>query len=352
MAITYTIRIGSLRFANTGRDARPLLALETDVGIGGAGGWCLIQLGDPSWGTPALGDPVRVELDGGDRKTTVFTGEVEGVERRASSLWIRSRDALAKLARTEVEAAYEEASAGFIASDLIEQAGADKGDIDEGPTFPSYVVHRGPRALRHIQKLAELIGVETASDGKGKVHFRKPKPPGAADHRLVWGQDLLSIDLSRSRAQVDSFAVWGEGAAGSEGAERSHWLAVDLAGVQGEAKVEPGRELGEIGRVAGGSSGPSVRTVFDGAVRSSTLASDLAKARAELIALRPMVGHVLLLGRPEVEAGDWIELAKLPAGTPPASAFAQPPASTLTLRARRVVHQFGSDRGLQTRLEF
>ncbi|MFV8750424.1 hypothetical protein ACNOYE_07720 [Nannocystaceae bacterium ST9] len=344
MAIAYSVSIGSLSFANEGRDARPLLGIETEVGIGGAGGWCLIQLGDPSWGDPALGDAVSVELDVGDGKTKVFTGEVEGVERRATSLWIRSRDALAKLARTEVEAAYEEASAGFIVGDLIDQAGADKGEVDEGPTFPSYVVHRGPRALRHIQKLAELIGVETGSDGEGKVHFRKPKPAGAADHRLVWGEDLLTIQLERAAVQVDSFAVWGEGAGGSKGAERSHWLPTDLSGVTGEAKVSPGSQPGQAGTVSPGSSGPLVRTVFDGAVRSSDVAGDLAKARAELVALRPMLGHALVLGRPDIQPGDWVELADLPAG--------QGPASALTLRARRVIHQFAIERGLLTRLEF
>ena len=344
MAISYSVSIGAASFANEGRDARPLLGIETEVGLGGGGGWCLIRLGDPSWGDPAIGDPLSVELDAGEGKTTVFTGEVEGVERRATALWIRGRDALAKLARTEVEGSYEEASAGFIVGDLIDQAGADKGEIEEGPTFPSYVVHRGPRALRHIQVLAELIGVETGSDGEGKVHFRKPKPAGAADHRLVWGEDLLEIAIERSATPVDSFVLWGEGAGGSKGAERSHWLPTDLSGVTGEAKVEPGATAGEVGSVSPGSRGPLVRTVFAGAVRSSDVAGELAKARAELLALRPLLGHCSLLGRPEVQPGEWIELADLPTG--------EDGSATLTLRARRVSHHFAIERGLLTRLEF
>lgn len=344
MALAYTVSVGSLSFANGDSNSRPLLGIETDVGIGGAGGRCRIQLGDPSWGDPALGDPITIELDTGEGSSKVFSGEVEGVDRRATSLWIHGRDALAKLARTEVEAVYEETAAGEIVKELISKAGADAGEVDDGPTFPSYVVHRGPRALRHAQKLAELIGAELRTDGEGKVHFQKPSEGGSADHRLVWGEDLISLSLERAAAQIDSFVVWGEGAAGSQGTDKSHWLPSDLSGVTGKAKVQPGASAGQAGSVSPGSDGPLVRTVFDGSVRSASVADELAQAQALRVALRPVIGHALALGRPEIQAGEWVELADIPAG----DGATQP----MTLRVLRVVHQFAIGRGLLTRLEF
>lgn len=342
MALAYSVSVGSLRFANEGRDARPLLAIETELGIGGTGGRCRIQLGDPSWGDPSLGDPLTVELDAGEGATKVFSGEVEAVERRTSALWIHARDGLAKLARTEVEAVYEESAVGEIVEALISAAGAEAGEIEQGPTFPSYVVHRGPRALRHAQKLAELIGAELSTDGEGKVHFKLPSEAGAADHRLAWGVDLIDLSLERVIASVDSFVVWGEGAAASQGTDKNHWLPTDLSGVTGKAKIQAGASAGQAGSVTPGSEGERVRTVFEGSVREASVAEQLARAQALRIALRPMLGHVLALGHPEIQPGEWIELADLPAGEGP------PP----TLRVLRVIHQFALGRGLLTRLEF
>ncbi|MCA9696846.1 MAG: hypothetical protein KC431_04910 [Myxococcales bacterium] len=346
MAISYTVTCGSLRLSSEGPDARPLLALRSEVGAGGAGGRCEIKLGDPSWGDPALGDAVEVELDAGDGSSVIFTGEVDRVDRRAGlagGQWIRCADALAKLARVEVQGVYEEVSAGFIVKDLLDQAGtsANAGDIEEGPTLPSYVVHRGPRALRHVERIATMIGGELSGDGAGKIHLRRPQS-GAAEHRLVWSEDLLAVELRRSEAPVDSFVVWGEGAAAAQGPERGHWLVTDLSGVKGEAGVAPGAP-GQSGTVTPGSSGERLRTVIDGAVRSAETAGDLASARASLVALRPLRGHALALGNPAIQPGSWIELADLPGGGP---------GSAPVLRALRVIHSFDIERGLLTRVEF
>ena len=274
----------------------------------------------------------------------MFCGEVDEVERRSTALWVHGRDGLAKLARTEVEAVFEETAASEIIAELINQAGADSGELEQGPTFPSYVVHRGPRALRHAQQLADLIGAELSCDAEGKVHFRLPLVRSSTDHRLVWGQDLISMSLERTSAQVDSFVVWGEGAAGSQGSEKSHWLPTDLSGVTGKAKIERGASAGQAGHVAPGSVGDRVRTLFDGSIRSAAVAQELAQAQALRIALRPMLGHVLTLGRPAIQAGEWVELANIPTG--------ERTATSLHLRVLRVIHQFVITRGLLTRLEF
>ena len=344
MSLGYSVTIGSARFASAEVDrgqAQPLIAIESEVGIGGTGGWCHLDLGDPSWSQPAVGEAVEVELDAGDGATKVFTGEVELVERRATALLVRARDELAKLAHVEVEAAYEEVSAGFIVSDLCDQASAATGEIEDGPTFPSYLVHRGPRALRHAQRLAQLIGAELGSDGEGQVHFRRPGPPSPA-HRLVWGEDLLAVELCTAAPSRDAYLVWGEGAAGSQGPERAHWLPTDLSGVSGEAQVSPGATPEAPGTVSPGA-GTLPRTVIDGSIRSAEVAGELAQARAQLVALRPLTGHLRCLGRPDIQVGEWVELADLPSAGP---------STPLQLRVLRVIHDFALGRGLLTRLEF
>jgi hypothetical protein len=345
MTIAYDVSIGSLRFTNTGTgERRPLLGIESEVGLGGAPGRCLFHLGDISWADPQIGEAVSVSLDAGDGATSVFTGEVAEVSQRSDALWVWAYDGLAKMARVEVESAYEEVTAGFIVSDLVDQAGAEAGEIEDGPSLPSYVVHRGPRALHHALRLAELCGAELGSDGTGKVHFRRPQS-GAAAHRLVWAEDVVEIDLGPRAAVRDSFAVWGEGAAGTQGAERGHWLPTDLSGVSGQAAVQPGATPDEAGSVSSGSTGALVHTVVAGALRSAEAAGDVASARAQLLALRPLVGHALALGRPAVQPGDWVELADLPAGGGGSG-------RTLTLRVLRVSQQLSIGRGLLTRLEF
>lgn len=354
MPIQYTVTCGSLRFANdfgVGATAsRPLLAIETEIGIGGAGGRCALHLGDASWGDPELGAPVTVELDAGDGSHVVFTGEVDHVERRTGHAghrhrqFIRCGDALAKLSRAEVEGAYEEVSTGFIVHDLLDQAGAadHAGTIEDGPTLPSYVVHRGPRALRHIKRIAEMIGAELGGDVDGNINLIRPQS-STLEHRLVWGEDLLALELSRVEVPVDSYTVWGEGAAGTQGPERGHWLVTDLSGVKGEAEVVAG-VAGQPGSTVPGSTGARPTTVRDGAVRSVEVANDLARARANLVAVRPFVGQATALGDPTITPGSVVEIAGLPGS--------DGPASTLSLRARRVVHSFDMDRGLLTRVEF
>jgi hypothetical protein len=317
------------------------LALESQIGVGCSIGRCLLRLGDISWADPQIDDPITVQLDGGDGATVVFTGDVERISQHADALWVFGSDSLAKMARIEVESAYEEVTAGFIVKDLIEQAGAEAGEIEDGPTFPSYVVHRGPRALRHAQRLAELVGAELSSDGEGKVHFRRPRAEAAA-HRLVWAEDLIELGLDQRTFIRDSFAVWGEGAAGTDGSERGHWLPTDLSGVSGEAAVSPGA-AGETGRVTADSTGDFLRTTIDGAIRAAETAGDVASARAQLVALRPLAGHVVTLGRPSIMPGQWVDLVDLPSGNG---------GRTLCLRVRCVIQEFANHRGLLTRLEF
>lgn len=341
MQIAYTIEIGGQSISNKKTSGARLVAVEVERGIGGAGGRCDVHLWPSAGGRPAKGDPLRVELDAGSGMRTVFTGEIQAIRGEVESWSVQACDGLGRLAEVELEKSYEEVAAGFIVKDLVEAAGAQVGKLDDGPSFPRYLLHGGLRALAHAKRLGALIGADLYTDGDGRVHFRRPESQPAR-HQLQWGTNVLDLDLAHREHFGDSLDVWGEGAAGTDGAEREHWLPTDLSGVRGQAALEGSEEPS----VSVGSLGERPRLLVDGAIRSVDTAEDVAAALLQAQALRPFVGSVLLPGLTDVDPGDWIELLELPPSIHPASA------RTVKLRVRRIWHSLSPAHGLLTRLGF
>jgi len=332
------IKIGSVTASTTPRrESRALIRMVSELGMGGAGGRCVMEIAGPSLAPPDIGDPVTVSFGDGQASTTVFTGEVQQVTRTAVALKVTAVDGLAKLARTDVEAAYEGKTAGAIVKDVLSQAGVDAGTVHDGPTFSSYLLHRGPRALRHLQRLAELCGADLYTDGDGKICFATPEEEGA-EHTFKYGEHILQLSLERTPPAFDSVVVWGEGAASAKGAGKEHWLISDLSSVSGKAAI------GERGVVTAGQEGDRPLQVLDGAVRSGEAAQEIARGRAASAASRAVRGYLAVLGEPSVIPGDRVVIENLPAGRPAPSG---PP-----LRVRRVRHTLEAPGGFVTRMEF
>lgn len=342
MQIAYTIQLGTHSLSSRGASGAALLALEVERGIGGAGGRCDLRLASAAGVRPAAGDPLRIGLDVGRGPQTVFTGEIEAIHCGAEAWTVRGRDGMGRLATLELHRSYEEVSAGFIVKDLVDAAGAEAGELDEGPSFPRYLLHDGPKALRHAQRLGALVGADLYTDGDGRIHFRRPRKQPVR-HRLRWSESVLDLELVDREPLGDSLEVWGEGAAGTEGAEREHWLTTDLTGVRGQVALEHGAGASNVmvGRLA-----ERPRLMVDGAIRSVDAAEDIAAALMEAQALRPHAGAVLLPGLVDVEPGDWVELDELPAELCPT------PSASLTVRVRRLWHFLSPSQGLLTRLGF
>ncbi|HVE85586.1 MAG TPA: contractile injection system protein, VgrG/Pvc8 family [Myxococcales bacterium] len=331
------IHVGSVTASTTPRrEDRALIRLVSELGMGGAGGRCVLEIAGPSLEPPAPGDPVTVAFGDGQSSTTVFTGEVRQVTRTAVSLRVTAVDGLARLARVDVEAAYEGKTAGAIVQDVLSQAGVDAGTVHDGPTFPSYLLHRGPRALRHLQRLAELCGADLYADGDGKICFATPEDQGA-EHTFKYGEHILQLSLENTPPAFDSVVAWGEGAASAKGAGKEHWLISDLSSVSGKAAV------GERGTVMAGQEGDRPLQIFDGAVRSGEAAQEVARARAAAVASRAVRGFLVVLGEPSVFPGDTVTIEALPAGRP------APPGPPM--RVRRVRHTLEAAGGFTTRME-
>jgi hypothetical protein len=337
-AISFDVRIGSVRASGNARASnQQLLSLSATLTMDGAGGHCLVDLAASDATPPKPGSPFTIDLDDGSGSVRVFTGEAQRTEVSPSRVRVAGADGLSKAAGCEVQGVYEKTSAGAIVKDLLGQAGLTVGDVSDGPQFPSYVVRRGPSALRLLQRLAEECGCDVFTDGDGKVHFAPPRT-GAPDHSFTYKVDLLELDLQPAQPVHDGVVLWGESAASSMGANRAHWLVTKLASVKGEAKLSP------TGLVTPGQ-GSHPLTVLDGAVRTGADASDLAKARATALAARPVRGSVTVLGRPAVKPGDLVRLSSVP------KTLAVGTLTDGTLRVRQVRHVLDLTQGFVTRME-
>jgi len=342
LAVAYHIKIGSQTASSNARENdRLLLSLIAELNMDGVGGRCSVELGGTQYKTPPPGDAVSVGLDGGDGMVAVFTGEVEAVQVGATSQRIYASDGLVKLGRLDVEAAYEDVNVDFIVKDLLQQAEVDAGKVEKGPKLASYVLHRGPRALRHIQHLAEICGADFYSDGEGKAHFTVPAK-GGADHSFLYGENILSLDLQHPPPVHDSVEVWGEGAASSKGADKFYWLATDLSGVSDKAAVD------DDGKVSTGKPGKRPLHITHGAVRSGETAQALAKAHMAALSARWVRGRLKVFARPGVEPGNLVEIKDLPEDHAAAGALKD----NRLLRVRRVSHQLDRNQGFVTRMDF
>jgi len=339
--IAYEVTIGSFQASSqAGQGNGHVRSMVSELSMDGAGGRCWLELVASDAEPPAPGDATTVSLDDGNGSVTVFTGVVLETKASPETVFVVGADALAKLAQLDVSGAYEQTAAGAIVSELVQQAGATAGKTEDGPTFDSYVLHRGPRALRHIQRLAEQCGFDVYTDGEGQVHFAAPKE-GGADHTFTYGKQVLRIELRRTPPACDGVVVWGEGAASTQGAKKSHWLVADLSSVSGKAALD-----GKL-KVQSGGEGKLAREVRDGAVRTGDDATAQAKARMKALASRPLRGFAEVLGAPAVKPGDLVEFDDIPA-THAVHALA----SGKVLRVRAVRHTLSARSGFITRMEF
>ena len=342
MTTRYTASFGSYTVSDRAQDGdRLLVALMVEQSMDGAGGHCVAELSGADHAPCASGDAVEVRLDAGDGAVTVFTGEVTRSAATATMQRIEAQDAVAKLARFECESAYEDVSLDFVMKDLIGQAGATAGSVCSGPDVPFYAVHRAPRVLGQLRRLAAVCGADVFATGDGKVTVAAPGQAGAS-HTLTFGETVRALELESLTLPFDSVEVFGEGAASAKGSDKAHWLCTDLSGVSGKAKVDA------KGTVSTGSVGDRPLLVRDGALRSGSAAEASAKARMVWLASRRVGGFVEANGLPAVMAGSTLTIAKLPS----AHAAKKLLDDAGPLRARSVRHTLDRESGLVTRIEF
>jgi len=333
---TSTIRIDQQALGGASSELL-LLRVRCETGMDGVG-VCELELIVPAGASlPAPGQPLTVALGLDGSESDVFSGEIEAVQVGESWVRVVASDARARLACTYLAGSYEAQGPGKIVRDLLGQAKVQVGSAADGPELASYVVFPQLSVLRHVERLAELMGADLFIDAKGKANLVAGDHKGASVE-LRYGVDLLSASLERSGSVRAGVEVWGEGAASTQGSDKAHWLPEDLGGVKGSGTVASARRYT--------SSGPRIAFVQDGALRTGSAVGDAAKGRAAALD-RPLRGVIEAIGLARVAPTDTITLSSLPDGHPLAAILDQG-----TLRVRRVRHLLDKVRGFTTRLEF
>jgi hypothetical protein len=237
-----------------------------------------------------FGDRISVELTSGDNSDTVITAEVQSIHSSFGLTEITGTTGMQKLAGTRVNQAYANQSLNQIVSDLASQAGAETGDIEDGSTYPYFIVHESRSALSHILQLASLEGMDVYMDASNQLTvstFQKT----SADHTFHFGIDILGLDLLTIDAPVAHVMVYGESPASNQGSDTWHWVAKDLSSFRGEA-----------------GQGSRLLTVEDRAIRTKDAAGHCATAKLGAVKDHSAAGRLTLMGNPTVKLGDAFEV--------------------------------------------
>ncbi len=335
--LNYKVTIGSQN-AGSKDDDRLMISFTTEIGMDCGCGYSVIELADETYTLPVSGDEITIDL--GDELTRVFTGEVETVETISAGQRITAYDSLSKLAKHETETVYKEVTIDEIVSDLLSECKIKTGKLEKSTKIPSFVVFKGARVFQHIQKLAQMSGMDIYSDGMGLVNFAGPETKGK-EHSFEYGINILELNIRKTKPVHDSIQIIGEGSAGTKGADKYFWLPDDLSGLKGIASTEDGN-------VTSGKKGNfSVCEVIP-ALRSGEAVDKIAQARMKSKAAQLFRGYIKIYGYPEAMPGDIAIIKKLPKHHSLSSFFS----SSGSLRIRNVRHFYNLQNGFLTRLDF
>jgi hypothetical protein len=257
----------------------------------------------------APGDPVVLDLDGGEGSARVFTGTLFEVRRALDSIAITARGPAHALGQARPVLALERATAGDAIRALCDEAGIDTGTIEDGPQLALYALDGRATALAEIARLAALSGMGGAFDGDGALHvtpFGGPEAEIAIRH----GREIITAEMRAALDDAKQPYVMGEGA-NAAGKPRARLLAADFAA--GGAPADARR-----------FALPELRTTDDARAAAGAIAH--ARARA---ARRVRLTTFLL---PEAAPGLRIETQDMPEAVPLAE-----------LRVEQVTHRLRAD---------
>ena len=284
-----------------------------------------LTLGQVGGIDPALRDNTTLELGYADNGgfTQVFTGLVEAIRTSLLTRQVTFTSAGRALARLRVDQTYEGQTAGAIVRDLATQANVGLGAVDDGITFPAYVIDKHRTAVAQIRELAALSGVDAYIDSGGKLVFQA-FTTGQVVHDVDYAKQILTLEIERLSETDVTVHAWGESPTGRAVADSWGWLVKDFSSSEGTA-----------------GSGPKPIFVERPALRTSTAAATAASARLRTIQRRAVSGVVTMPGRPEIKLGDAIALRDVPTAT-----------INDTYQVRHVTHRVTKEGGFTTTVRF
>jgi phage protein D len=304
--------------------ASTVVQLRVDVDMSAQAGCARLVLGEVGGVRPQPGDEVKIELGYADNGglTQVMAGTVEIIEPGLITTRVIVYSGASALLRTFVEQSFEDKTAGEIVSDLAGRSGVDQGNIEDGITFPAYVIDGRRNAYHHMRDLADLCGFDLYFNAAGELVFEKFVGSRQV-HVFEYSKHIAGLEAQQVPARAGSVEAWGESPSGSQGEGAWAWLTKDFSGSKGTA-----------------GSGP--RFLLErAALRTREAARIAASAALTTIQNRSLQGRLLSVGRPEVMLGDAIELRQMPQES-----------LNQTFQVHAIRHQITKLGGFTTRIDF
>ena len=323
----YRLQIGS-RVVDTTDEPRAstlvqlAVSLDLDTPVDNA----TLVLGRVDGLHPAREDELAIDLGYADDDaglTRVLTGTIVTTEPGLVTDRVVGHGAGHPLLRTFLDRTFEDSTAGAIVRELADAASLSIARIEDGISFPAYVVD-GRRSLsEHLRDLADLCGFDAYVDFDGKLVFER-FATGRTVHVLEYAVDVLALDALEAPARAGVVEAWGESPGGSRGGEAWAWLTKDFGALRGT-----------------GGTGPPTLLLERPALRTGAAAASAARALATTIGRRSLRGRLVTLGRPEIRLGDAVRIRSAPDDDLNAS-----------FQVRSVTHRLSKARGFVTVVGF
>lgn len=245
----------------------------------------------------APGDPVTLELDGGEGAETVFTGRVALLRRRFDATLVVARGGADQLARARPVLALTRVTAGDAIRRLADAAGVPVAELAPGPLLAIYAADGRSTALAEIARLAAFSGAAAWLDGEGRLAVPDPARP-EAPLALRFGREILEAEATEGEEGDPAPLVTGEG--GDPSGEQARWIVADFHRGSPAAAGSPRVAL------------PELRTRADAQAAAAAIAA-ATRARARAVRLTTFL-------IPGLAPGRRISLADMPGGVPIARA--------------------------------
>lgn len=265
----------------------------------------------------APGDDATLALGFDGSTETVFSGTVVEVLPGLQGVRVLALGRMDALLRLRKAQRWEQRSAGSVLRDLAGAAGLTTGQVDDGPTLPSFAIDMRLNAAAHLKGLAERLGFALFTGRDGRLHFRAlgdaaqldagglgglaSAAAGAAAGLLggggggtgyAAGKHLIAAHASQRAAGITQVVVGGEGPASSHGNGSSWWLSTGA----------------DVNHGSAGSAGADLLQL-DAAARTQDLASRFAAGTLATLQRSAHRLQLRTLGRASLELGDSVQVS-------------------------------------------
>jgi phage protein D len=322
----YKLRIGSKLIDTTDEPkASTAVDLRVELDMDTPADRLTVVFGQVDGLAPAPDDDFAVELGYSDNGglSQVMTGTIVTVEPGSSRTRVIGFTGAHVLLRSVLEQTFENKTAGAIVRELCKQAAVTVGTVDDGITFPMYVIDGRRSFSRHIHDLAELCGCDAYFNADGELVFQR-FTGGKQVHVFEHKKHVIELTVRRAPRRAGSVTSFGESPAGTKGNDAAAWLIKDFSSQKGTA-----------------GSGQPVLLLERPALRTRAAAQTAADAADRRNRQRTLEGRVVTIGRPQVRLGDAITFRSLPDAS-----------LNTSFQVRSVVHAMTKSEGFTTTVGF